>query len=158
MTQTLVPQVTVPRVTVPRVPALSAGAPLSSEVLRLLARADGELVAAAMSGPPWERYLHAHLAALRAAAAVLAVRGTPRGRGAPRDVWGLAERVAPELAGWWSYFASGARLRLAIEAGRTDRVGAQRADEAVGCAEQAVEAVRLALGLSDTGIPVSTAS
>lgn len=153
MTQTLVS-----RVPVPRVPAPGAGAPLSSEVLRLLARADGELVAAAMSGPPWERYLHAHLAALRAAAAVLAVRGTPRGRGAPRDVWGLAERVAPELAGWWSYFASGARLRLAIEAGRTDRIDPQRADEAVGCAERAVEAVRVALGLTDEGTLVSTAS
>lgn len=156
MTQTLVSRGPVTQVPGPR----GAGAPLSSEVLRLLARADGELVAAALSGPPWERYLHAHLAALRAAAAVLAVRGTPRGRGAPRDVWGLAERVAPELAGWWSYFASGARLRLAIEAGRTDRVGPQRADEAVGCAERAVEAVRVVLGLADdpAGTLASTAS
>ncbi|MCL2849646.1 MAG: SAV_6107 family HEPN domain-containing protein, partial [Micrococcales bacterium] len=61
----------------------------------------------------------------------------------------LAERVAPELAGWWSYFACGARLRLAIEAGRTDRVSAERADEAVSCAEHTVEAVRVALGLVD---------
>jgi hypothetical protein len=124
---------------------------LSPEVLRLLARAEGELVAAALSGPPWERYLHAHLAALRAAAAVLAVRGTPRGRGAPRDVWGLAGRVAPELMGGWSYFAGGAGLRLAIEAGRTDRVGDERADEAVGCAEQTVAAVRALVGLDVSG-------
>ncbi|MCL2454340.1 MAG: SAV_6107 family HEPN domain-containing protein [Micrococcales bacterium] len=125
---------------------------LSASALRLLARADGELVAAALCGQPWERYLHAHLAALRAAAAVLDVRGTPRGRGVPRDVWGLAERVAPELAGLWAYFAAGAPLRAAVEAGRTDRVSAERADEVVGCAEQTVEAVRMVLGLGDAAL------
>jgi hypothetical protein len=111
-------------------------------VLELLARADGELVAAELSGQAWERYLHAHLAALRSAAAVLAFRGQPRGRGLPKDAWSLADRVAPELSRRWAYFRAGARTRSAIDAGRIERVTARQADDAVVCAQSTVEAVR----------------
>ena len=58
----------------------------SGRAQELLGRADAELLAAQYSTEPWERLGHAHLAGLRAGAAVLARRGTPSGRGAPRTV------------------------------------------------------------------------
>ena len=100
------------------------------------------------SGQDWERFWHAHLAGVRAGAAVLAVRGAPTGRGAPRDVWGMLDLVAPELAGWTAYLAQGAGLRAAVEAGRLELVTAARADEALSVALGMVEAVRVALGRS----------
>jgi hypothetical protein len=102
-----------------------------------------------MCGQAWEQYLHAHLAALRAGAAVLAVRGEPAGRGAPRDVWGMLDRVAPELVGWSAYFAQGAGVRAAVEAGRLDAVSPERAAEALAVSEGLVDAVRSAVGLAD---------
>ncbi|MBU4215045.1 MAG: colicin transporter [Actinobacteria bacterium] len=122
-------------------------APVPPRALLLLARADGELVAAQLSTQPWEQYLHAHLAALRSGAAVLAVRGDGGGRGAPRDVWRLLERAAPQLVSWSTYFAQGASLRAAVEAGRLDAVSADRAAQALGVAQDMVDAVRVDLGL-----------
>lgn len=123
-------------------------APLPPRAHLLLARADGELVAAQLSSQPWEQFLHAHLAALRAGAAVLAVRGDGGGRGAPRDVWRLLERAAPQLASWSAYFAQGASLRAAVEAGRLDAVSADRAAQALAVAQDMVDAVRVDLGLA----------
>src|SRR5659263_444665 len=73
----------------------------------LLQRADAELVAAQFSSEAWERFSHAHLAALRGGAALLAVRGRPGGRRPPRTVWDMLRVVAPELARWSDYFAGG---------------------------------------------------
>lgn len=135
----------------------STEVPVPPRALQLLARADGELVAAQMSGQDWERFWHAHLAGVRAGAAVLAVRGAPTGRGAPRDVWGMLDLVAPELAGWSAYLAQGAGLRAAVEAGRLELVTAVRADEALSVAQGLVEAIRVALGRS-APVPVVRAS
>ena len=46
--------------------------PVPPRALQLLARADGELVAAQMSGQDWERFWHAHLAGVRAGAGLRA--------------------------------------------------------------------------------------
>ena len=51
--------------------------PLTPAALDLLDRSQGDLVTALRSEQAGERYVHAHLAALRAAAAVVAVRGRP---------------------------------------------------------------------------------
>src|SRR5947199_10214800 len=53
------------------------------------------------------RYATAHLAALRAAAAVLAARATsaPGRRNRLTSVWALRVMVAPELNGWAAYVA-----------------------------------------------------
>ncbi len=99
-------------------------APLPQTAVDLLRRADGELLAAQFSAAPDETFTHAHLAALRAAAAVLAVRGRPTGRRAPRTVWDMLAAVAPEAADWSTYFAAGAPVRRAIDAGRFDAVDA----------------------------------
>ena len=75
----------------------TTGAPVPARALELLGRADAELLAAQFSSEPWEQLSHAHLAALRAGAAVVAARGTPSGRRAPRTVWSMLGVVAPEL-------------------------------------------------------------
>lgn len=111
-------------------------------VVQMLARADAELLAAQFSGEAWERFTHAHLAAVRAAAAVVATRGRPGGRGAPRTVWDMLGVVAPEMARWAAVFADGARLRAALDAGRFEAVSAARADQALCDAEDFVDLAR----------------
>ncbi len=111
----------------------------------LLRRADAELLAAQFSAEAWEKFTHAHLAALRAGAALVAVRRPPARRGGPRTVWQLLDAVAPELERWTGYFADGASLRAAVEAGRFDLVPDERAEDAVCAAEDFVDAVRHSL-------------
>ena len=117
-------------------------APVPARVLDLLGRSDAELVAAQLSSEPWEQLSHAHLAALRAGAAVVAARGTPSGRRAPRTVWSMLGVVAPELGSWSTYFAEAAALRAAVDAGRFELVSPARAEEAVCAAEDFVDAAR----------------
>jgi hypothetical protein len=96
---------------------------------------DGLTVARAATTPA-ERYVAAHLAALRAAAAVLAVRGRPAGgRGRTLSVWDLLPRVAPELGEWAGFFSASASRRAAVEAGRVDVVSARDADDLLRDAE-----------------------
>ncbi|MEY9213057.1 hypothetical protein NI17_002645 [Thermobifida halotolerans] len=82
-----------------------------------------------------ERYVSAHLAALRAAAAVLAQRSDPAarsGRGRrPRSAWEQLPAAAPELAEWAAFFAAGAAKRAAAEAGLTNAVTGDEADALV---------------------------
>jgi hypothetical protein len=78
-----------------------------------------------------EKYRSAHLAALRAAAAVLALRARPvaASRRRPTSAWVLLEAVAPELSEWTVYFADSAQRRAAIEAGATSVVSERDADD-----------------------------
>ncbi|MBD7981403.1 MULTISPECIES: SAV_6107 family HEPN domain-containing protein [Oerskovia] len=113
---------------------VSPGA-LAPDVARLLARADAEIIAANLAADPAERFVHAHLGALRAAAAVVALRGRPSARSRARSVWDLLAVVEPGLAAWSVYFAGGARIRAAVDAGRFDAVDPGRAEEIMVCAE-----------------------
>ena len=106
-----------------------------AEVARLLGRADAELASATTAADPGDRFVHAHLAALRTAAAVVALRGRPTARSRARSVWDMLATVEPELAAWSGYFASGARLRAAVDAGHGEEIDPARADELVACAE-----------------------
>lgn len=108
----------------------------------LLRRADAELLAAQFSPEPWERFTHAHLAALRAGAALLADRAAQPSRRAPRTVWELLDRSFPHLSRWTVYFAGGAGLRSAVEAGRFDAVSEERAEDVVCMAEDFLDVVR----------------
>jgi hypothetical protein len=117
-------------------------APLPQTAVDLLRRADGELLAAQFSTAPDEAFTHAHLAALRASAAVLAVRGRPTGRRAPRTVWDMLCAVAPEARDWATFFAAGAPVRRAIEAGRFDAVDAEKAEATLCAAEDFLDEVR----------------
>jgi hypothetical protein len=96
------------------------------------------------------RYAAAHLAALRAAAAVLATRArpTPHRRNRVTSVWALLDLVAPDLGEWASYFAAGAAKRAAAEAGIPRVVSAREADDLLRAAEQFVAVVEVALGLA----------
>ncbi|MHA7134934.1 SAV_6107 family HEPN domain-containing protein [Oerskovia turbata] len=115
--------------------ALPGAGAVSPEVVRLLARADAELVAAGLASDPAERFVHSHLGALRAAAAIVALRGKPPARSRARSVWDMLALVEPDLAAWSMYFAGGARTRAAVDAGRSDAVGPRQADEIMACAE-----------------------
>ena len=125
--------------------ARSAAPGLSGRAAELLQRADAELVAAQFSSEPWEQFTHAHLAALRAGAAVLAERQPLSGRRGPRTVWELLDAVSPELGRWSSYFAGGASLRAAVDAGRFDAVSADRAEQVLCHAEDFLDIVRAEL-------------
>ena len=102
----------------PAPPSASGRAPARSSTSLLHAAWRG-LAEAASAGTPNERYSLAHLAALRAAAAVLAARARPeqRRRGRPVSAWNLLVVVAPALREWASFFAAGASKRAAAEAG-----------------------------------------
>jgi len=122
--------------------APSGVAPGSARVTELLSRADAELLAAQFSPEAWEQFSHAHLAALRAGAAVVAAKGRPGGRRALRSVWEMLDVVAPDLARWSAYFAAAAPLRSAVDAGRFDAISSDRAEQAVCAAEDFVDAAR----------------
>ena len=120
--------------------------PVPDSALDLLARSDAELVAATLASAPDETLLHAHLAALRAGAALVQVRGRPGGRPAPRTVWDMVTVLAPELAAWAAFFADNAGTRSAVEAGRGDLVDGRRAERALAAAEDFQTAVRAVIG------------
>lgn len=96
------------------------------------------------------RYATAHLAALRAAAAVLAARATPAPSRRSRltNVWTLLVLVAPELSEWAAFFAATAAKRAAAEAGIPRVVTGREADDLLRSAEQFIAVVEVALGLS----------
>jgi len=134
-------------------PAVGGRAPASPRATDLMHRADAELLAAQFSNEAWEQFGHAHLAALRAGAAVVASRGAPGGRRPPRTVWSMLRRCAPELDRWSDFFEAGAPARSAIEAGRFDAVSAERAEQTLCTAEDFVDAVRsLVLDVAPTGL------
>ena len=124
----------------------SASAPAPAAAVELLLRSDAGLRSARATDDPGERYVAAHLAALRAAAAVLAVRGRPR-RGSTLNVWDVLPRVAPELAEWAVFFASGARRRAAVEAGLAGAVSTRQADDLVRDASAFADLVAELLGV-----------
>ncbi len=96
------------------------------------------------------RYACAHVAALRAAAALLAARARPEAgrRKAQRNAWVLLAEVAPEMAEWASFFAAGAAKRAAAEAGSTRAATEREADDLVRDADRFLALVEQALGLT----------
>ncbi|GAA2491830.1 SAV_6107 family HEPN domain-containing protein [Streptomyces gobitricini] len=103
--------------------------------LDLLDQARAGLEEASTLETPNERYATAHLAALRTAAAVLAVRGrpesTPRKRQQIRSAWEVLPEIAPELTEWSTLFASGASRRARAEAGIPGAAGKRDADDLI---------------------------
>ena len=122
--------------------------PLPADTLLGLSRRG--LLEAATAAHPVDRYAAAHLAALRAAAAVLACRarpGTGPGRRArPTSAWVLLTAVAPELGEWADFFAAGADKRAAAEAGVPGAVSAREADDLLRDAETFLAVVETSLG------------
>ncbi|PID96351.1 MAG: hypothetical protein CSA84_05805 [Actinomycetales bacterium] len=119
-------------------------------VSELLDRAEASLQQASFTSDLGERYVAAHLAALRAAAAVLAARTAPSSPSRPRSVWEVLPKLAPDLAEWAAFFAVSGRRRSAIERG--DRpVSARQADDLIRQAEAFVQLVHEVLGVDRPG-------
>jgi HEPN superfamily protein len=122
---------------------------VAPSIMTLLESARHGLAAAAAEPAPATRYVAAHLAALRAAAAVVSARAQPGGgrRRGPRSVWELLPRVAPALAEWAAYFAAGAAKRAAAEAGLPRAVSVREADDLLRDSEVFLGLVEDVLGV-----------
>ena len=125
--------------------------PLSDSASAYLERAASSLREAITSTDAGLRYAHAHVAALRATAALLAARATPapgrRGR-VQRNAWVLLAQVAPEFAEWAAFFSAGAAKRAAAEAGSARAVTEREADDLVRDADRFLALVEESLGLT----------
>lgn len=121
--------------------------PVPNSAILLLERARAGLLQACSARSAGERFVAAHLAALRVAAAVLAVRGRPAVRGGPRSVWEVLPRVAPELSEWAAFFAATASRRAAVEAGRGEVISTRNADDLLREAASFHDVVESLLGL-----------
>ena len=109
---------------------IDATAPVPQAARDLLADAGRGLGRAIRATDAADRYAAAHLAALRAAAAVLAARARPV-RGRRGSAWELMSKVAPEFSEWAAFFAAGSAKRHAAEAGIQRLVSARDADDMV---------------------------
>ncbi len=133
-------------------PALS-GFDVPAATFAYLARAAASLQEAITTSDVGMRYATAHVAALRATAALLAARARPtvhvRGRTrAQRNAWVLLAEVAPELAEWATFFSAGAAKRAAAEAGSRRAVTEREADDLVRDADRFLGIVEESLGLT----------
>jgi len=123
--------------------------PVAGAVLELVDRSRASLVAACRTGSVSDRFVEAHLAALRAAAALLAARSRPSRRSRLRSVWEVLPEVAPELTEWAVFFASTAQQRAVLERGA--RVPTTReADDLLRQSETFHSLIRACLGLPPT--------
>lgn len=134
---------------------ISRGGRTGHAVVDLLEHARSGMAEAAATSDARERYAAAHLAALRAGAAVLAARARPvralRSRGGrskgPRNVWVDLAQVAPELSEWAEFFAAGAAKRAAAQAGLPRSVTAREADDLMRAADTFLGLVCTVLGV-----------
>ena len=96
-----------------------------------------------------QRYALAHVAALRATAALLAARAQPVAvhRRRQKNAWVLLAEVAPELGEWATFFSAGASKRAAAEAGSRRAVTEREADDLVRYADRFLALVETSLGL-----------
>ena len=126
--------------------------PLPDTTSTYLERAAASLREAITSTDAGLRYTHAHVAALRATAALLAARATPvpgrRGRAVQRNAWVLLAQVAPEFAEWAAFFSAGAAKRAAAEAGSARAVTEREADDLVRDADRYLGLVEESLGMT----------
>ncbi|MEV0584750.1 SAV_6107 family HEPN domain-containing protein [Nonomuraea sp. NPDC050310] len=107
------------------------------------------LAEAATARTPAARYVAAHMAALRAAAAILAAhpRPTEGRRRRLRSAWELLPEAEPQLADWAPFFTASAAKRASAEAGVVRNITTADADELLAEAETFVSRVEAILGV-----------
>jgi HEPN domain-containing protein len=131
-------------------------------VLSLLEQARQGLAEARVVADPGTRYICAHLAALRAAAAIVAARVEPGAgskRHRPRSVWELLPQADPGLSEWAAFFAASAAKRAAAEAGLPRAASAREAEELIRDAETFLRVAERALGVDGQSLlPLRPAS
>jgi hypothetical protein len=133
---------------------------VAPSVLALLQSARYSLSSAPGEASPGARYVSAHLAALRAAAAVVAARadpGAPARRRRPLSVWELLPKVEPALSEWAAFFAASATKRAAAEAGLPRAVTPREADDLLRDAETFLSLAEEALGAPAQPLPLLSA-
>ena len=114
----------------------------------LLARARMLLDDAARAETAADRFCLAHLAALRTAAVVVADRARPASsRRRLISVWVQLQNLAPEYDSWTTFFAAGASIRSAAEAGATSVITSKMADDELRAAREFLALVEDSLGL-----------
>lgn len=118
-----------------------SGCAEQAAALSLLTRAETGLLEANGHTTATARYVGAHMTALRAAAAVLAVRGRPRRGAGVLNTWAVLPKVAPELAQWCPIFEASAPIRHALETGARADVPDHMAEQLLVDAERFVEAI-----------------
>lgn len=130
---------------------VSAPAPIPQAARDLIADAGRALGRAIRAEEPADRYVAAHLAALRSAAALLAVR--PRSTRPQRQAsaWTLLAKAAPEFAEWATFFAAGAGKRRAAEAGIARSITAREADDLIRQASAFLDLIEARLESLDNG-------
>lgn len=126
---------------------------------QLLRRAHAELDQISAAGSAEQNFLHAHMAALRAGAAVLALHpgGPRRRRGAVRSVWEQLAEVDESWESWAALFAAGAPIRAAIETGRESGLVREQAVRTCAVATDFVELVGEAIRSARTLEPFAPA-
>lgn len=97
-----------------------------------------------------DRYVAAHVAALRAGAALLATRAKPSRSSRIRSVWQMVPAIAPELQEWCAYFEVIGRRRIFVEIGR-EYVSQRQADDLMRDAEAFTEQIA---GILEVGLPI----
>lgn len=113
---------------------------------QLLRRARLELDGADSTSDPAMRFLHAHMAAIRGASAVLALSGqVSRRRSRLRSAWEQLADAGAEWEAWAARFQASAHVRAAIEAGRIGELDAAVADDAVWAADEFLAQVTAAV-------------
>lgn len=124
----------------------------------VLLAADG-LVESAHEPEAARRYVDAHVAALRAAAAIVADRSAGSSGAIPHsrvaNVWQVLARTAPEFAEWAALFDVRSAKRSAVQSGAMT-VTTREADDCLRDAASFVSRVADRLGLGQRQIDVST--
>lgn len=128
--------------------------PIPASVVAQLSQAKMTWAEAVLEPRPAEKYRCAHVAALRAAASVLALRTRPAlaVRRRPTSAWVLLDTVAPELAEWSAYFADSASRRAVIEAGSLSVVSEREADDLLRAAGEFIAIVERMAGVLSLGV------
>lgn len=114
----------------------------SAAARALLATCDGELATAAVALDPADRYIAAHLAAVRAASAYVDLAGNAPKRG-KRSIWELLVAIDPAWIPWAAFFSAGTKLRRAVEMGIP--VATKVADEMTAYAEDFRDEIAMAI-------------
>ena len=131
---------------------------VAPSALAMLASARQGLAGAEDEGSAGGRYVAAHLAALRAAAAVVAARAEPAPSARRKRPQSVLPRVEPALSEWAAFFAAGAGKRAAAEAGLPRAVSLREADDLLRDAETFLSLVESTLGVpGQTLLPLRTA-
>lgn len=121
--------------------------PVPRAATDLVSKGDAELLASQLASDAAERFVHAHLGALRLAGAVLAASGAAPQRGRAKSAWQQLRTAEPSMSRWAAYFESGARVRAAVAAGRPEVVDDALASRWAAAAEDFRDVVSEHLGV-----------